>query len=120
MAKSVDPDQILHTAASDLGLHCLQRPICPNTKGYYGIYFSQNIHVSVIVAGLTQDLTRLVPLMSMNVPVAVHLAQCHHQYNVSTFLAHSSVDPVLQVMFLFVSNHAYPKYSVFSQTNYLH
>ena len=31
MANSVDPDQMLHSAASDLGLHCLQRPICPNT-----------------------------------------------------------------------------------------
>ena len=49
MANSVDPDQIIansgdpdqmrqnvasqmpHSAASDLSLHCLQRPICPNT-----------------------------------------------------------------------------------------
>ena len=31
MANSVDPDQMLHSAASDLGLHCLQWPICPNT-----------------------------------------------------------------------------------------
>ena len=31
MTNSVDPDQMLHSAASDLGLHCLQRPICPNT-----------------------------------------------------------------------------------------
>ena len=31
MANSVDPDQMPHSAASDLGLHCLQRPICPNT-----------------------------------------------------------------------------------------
>ena len=31
MANSVDPDQMLHTAASDLGLHYLQKPICPNT-----------------------------------------------------------------------------------------
>ena len=37
MANSVDPDQMLHVAASDLGLHCLQRPICPNTWGYYSI-----------------------------------------------------------------------------------
>ena len=37
MANSVGPDQTLHSAASDLGLHCLQRPICPNTLGYYGI-----------------------------------------------------------------------------------
>ena len=30
MANSIDPDQMLHSAASDLGLHCLQRPIWPN------------------------------------------------------------------------------------------
>ena len=30
---SVEPDQIPHYAASDLGLQCLQKPICPNTIG---------------------------------------------------------------------------------------
>ena len=35
MANSVDPYQMLYSAASDPGLHCLQRPICLNTKGYY-------------------------------------------------------------------------------------
>ena len=29
MANSVDPDQTLRSAVSDIGLHCLQRPICP-------------------------------------------------------------------------------------------
>ena len=32
MANSVDPDQ----KQSDLGLHCLLGPICPNTKNLYG------------------------------------------------------------------------------------
>ena len=36
MANSVDPDQTPRAAASDLGLHCLQRSICSNTYGYYG------------------------------------------------------------------------------------
>ena len=31
MANSVDPDQTPRSWASDLGRHCLQRPICPNT-----------------------------------------------------------------------------------------
>ena len=31
-ANSVDPDQMPHSAASDLGPHCLQRSIGPNTK----------------------------------------------------------------------------------------
>ena len=36
MTNHVDPDQMPQSAASDLGLHCLQRPICPNTKGFPG------------------------------------------------------------------------------------
>ena len=32
MANSVDPDQMLHSAASDLGLQCLLWPGCPNTE----------------------------------------------------------------------------------------
>ena len=27
LAKSGDPDQLLYSAESDLGLHCLQRPV---------------------------------------------------------------------------------------------
>ena len=33
MANSVDPDQTTRSAASDLGLHCLFRSVCPNTSG---------------------------------------------------------------------------------------
>ena len=36
MANSVDPDQMPHSVASDLGLHCLLRPVYPNTKARYG------------------------------------------------------------------------------------
>ena len=31
VTNSVDPDQTFCSAASDLGLHCLLRPVCPNT-----------------------------------------------------------------------------------------
>ena len=31
MANSIDPDQLLLQKQSGLGLHCLLRPICPNT-----------------------------------------------------------------------------------------
>ena len=34
-AKSVDPDQMQHSVASDLGLHCLVRPV-----SYYNMYSS--------------------------------------------------------------------------------
>ena len=43
MANSVDPDQTPQSAASDLGLHCLQRPICSNTSGCYGICYSYRV-----------------------------------------------------------------------------
>ena len=36
MANSVDPDQMPHSVASELGLNCLLRPVCPNIFGYYG------------------------------------------------------------------------------------
>ena len=39
MANNVDPDQMSHSAVSDLGLHCLQMPVCPNTLGYYNKVF---------------------------------------------------------------------------------
>ena len=38
MANSADPDQTPRIAASDLGRHCLQKPICPNTYSYYSTY----------------------------------------------------------------------------------
>ena len=44
VANSIDPDEMPHSAASHLGLHCLLRPVCPNTHCKYGIhqYFWQN------------------------------------------------------------------------------
>ena len=36
VVNNVGPDQMPHSAASDLCLHCLLMPVCPNTKkGYY-------------------------------------------------------------------------------------
>ena len=43
MANSVDPDQMLHSAASDLGLECLLKrsgAVCPNTwvnKAFFSV-----------------------------------------------------------------------------------
>ena len=36
MSANVDPDQVPGYAASDLGLHCLLRPICPIAYIYHG------------------------------------------------------------------------------------
>ena len=36
MANSVDSDQTPRSAASDLCLHCLLRPVCSNTYSKYG------------------------------------------------------------------------------------
>ena len=37
MANSVDPDETPRSAASHLDLHCLFKPVCPNTYGKYGM-----------------------------------------------------------------------------------
>ena len=36
MANGVDPDQMLCLVVADRSLHCLLRPVCPNTYDYYG------------------------------------------------------------------------------------
>ena len=37
MANSIDPDQMPHFAASDLGLYWLLRPVSPTAQCYLGI-----------------------------------------------------------------------------------
>ena len=37
--KSTNLDQTPRPVASDLGLHCLLRPVCPNPYVYHGIGF---------------------------------------------------------------------------------
>ena len=49
MANSVDPDQMPHNVASDLGLHCLLRPVCPNTKEYYGLYIPFGLNLAALL-----------------------------------------------------------------------
>ena len=41
MPNSTDPDEMPHSVASHLDLHCLLRPVCPNTYGKYDIYYSK-------------------------------------------------------------------------------
>ena len=45
VTNSVDPDQTPRSAASDLGLHCLPRHICPSAYGQYcSINLIQTVH----------------------------------------------------------------------------
>ena len=44
MANSVEPDQMPHFAASDLGLHCLPRSVLTNARvNNNGIFFSTGL-----------------------------------------------------------------------------
>ena len=55
MGNSVDPDQMPHSWVSHPGLHCLLRPVCPNTWRYYDtfclfvfvLFFSQKIKLDI-------------------------------------------------------------------------
>ena len=40
MANSADPDQMPHSVASDLGLHCLQKAYLPKNLGLLQYIFS--------------------------------------------------------------------------------
>ena len=44
VANNVDPDDTPRFAASHLGLHCLLRPVCPNTYDKYGTLFAFTQH----------------------------------------------------------------------------
>ena len=52
MANNVEPDQMPHSVAYYLGLHCLQRPLCPILRvitvllGYAVIY--PGVHLETI------------------------------------------------------------------------
>ena len=60
MANSVDPDQMQHSVASHLGLYCLQRPISPNTHGYYGTQqMTENISLGPVVQSLVSLMSSL-------------------------------------------------------------
>ena len=37
MANNVEPDEVPRSAASHLGLHCLLRPVCPNTYNIFTV-----------------------------------------------------------------------------------
>ena len=44
VAVSVDPDETPYSVVSQLGLHCLLRPVCRNTYGkYYKTFFKQKV-----------------------------------------------------------------------------
>ena len=54
VANSADPDETLHSMASYLGLHCLLRPVCPNTYRKIGMY---DLSVSDSLISFTTKMT---------------------------------------------------------------
>ena len=59
VANSVDPDESLHSVASHLALHCLLRPVCPNSYGIYDKWITTYPNYSCFVK---QTFERLLPL----------------------------------------------------------
>ena len=48
VANSVAPDQMPHSVASDLGLHCLLRPVFPTTSSKYSTLIKFNPPLEII------------------------------------------------------------------------
>ena len=55
MANSVDPDQTPHYAASDKGLHCLQRPVCSKTLGLLRVYKGLYVPILKVITVLIRS-----------------------------------------------------------------
>ena len=59
MANIVDPDQMPHAAASDLGLQCLLRPVSPNSLGKYCmnkvLARMHCLHVITVIVAIAPD-----------------------------------------------------------------
>ena len=71
VAISVDPDETPCSAASHLGLHCLLRPVCPNTVGKYGNYLETDSRNNYLGLGcLKTSFTRTQPLTRLNLDAA--------------------------------------------------
>ena len=49
IANSVDPNQTAPSGQCDLGLHCLPRPVCPNTLDHYSNRHITDISKIVII-----------------------------------------------------------------------
>ena len=98
-------------AVSDLGLHCSQRPICPNIKDYYGIWHAcpvknQISSCSCTVWSVFNDHINFASLVIQNAP---------SEYSDQTalmqiFAGHTCaklcfLDSVAQMFFLFCQKH---------------
>ena len=78
MINSVNPEQMPCCAVSDLGLHFLQRPICPNT---YGLLWQEYLYV------YQSDLESLLLLIIIDVETLMYHRvnqqdYCYHAGNV--------------------------------------
>ena len=53
MANSVDPDQMSHYGASDLGLHCLLKPPCLKTKSKNGdCFYAEMVNLKPVLTSI--------------------------------------------------------------------
>ena len=57
MANSVDPDQMLHSAMSDLGLHCLLRPSVPILRVFTAVFKGLNYRINMVSSHSIQIFT---------------------------------------------------------------
>ena len=120
MANSVEPDQTAPEEQSDQGLHCLLRPICPNTKNFY---MSENVKIFCyrIILPVTYKLcvifwfTNLfhhhliqVPASTNTLPIMPYsdLGQFQHRYSFKLKLIH------LQKIHIFFTRHLHDCVSI--------
>ena len=72
MTNSVDPDQTLRSAASDLILYCLLKAICPTAEGK-GTYVRCPMWVYAVCSGLS---LRILGMNTVHIQTFSHAANC--------------------------------------------
>ena len=67
----------VHSVASDLGPHCLLRPVCPNTQEKYGIRYSHSgLWTSKWTSGHNHNHSMIKPYSSIQVVFFVFFLFC--------------------------------------------
>ena len=80
----VDPDQMPHSVASDLGLHCLFMHVCLNTWGKYNIFHLQ------FTNKVTTELLHLISPHQVFLPISPLSVVIHKHIYISTLQNFSS------------------------------
>ena len=78
VANRADPDQTPRSAASDLGLHCLLKPVCPIKSDKYGLSIQCGLEIMVTISYVL-DTRRFALLFIASLLCRIYPNYCNRQ-----------------------------------------